>query len=230
MYSVVLLAALTTGAETPSFGWRHGCHGWGGGCHGGYGWGGCCGGCYGGCRGCNGCYGGGCYGGWGCYGGCRGYGWYGCYGCYGGYWGCNGCNGYVGSPYNVRPATRPGGYAEPIPAPAGEKKSKEPKKDSQPKESTDDQAKLIIELPAEAKLFIDNKLMQSTSSRRVFATPTLEPGRKYYYELRAEVIRDGQPLSDTKRVIFQAGDEIRESFAKLGATAAKDKVVTKSEE
>jgi uncharacterized protein (TIGR03000 family) len=58
MYSVVLMMAMTAGAETPDCGRRHGCHG-------------CNGGCYGG-----GCYGGGCYGG-GCYGG-------GCAGCYGG--------------------------------------------------------------------------------------------------------------------------------------------------
>jgi uncharacterized protein (TIGR03000 family) len=73
MYSIVLLAFLTTGNEVPEFGrHRHGCCGggvyystgcsgcWGGGCYS-YG---CCGGCYGG--GCGGCYGGGCGG---CYGG-----------------------------------------------------------------------------------------------------------------------------------------------------------------
>ena len=37
MYSVVLMAALTTTtADATSFGWRGGCHGWGG-CHGGWG-------------------------------------------------------------------------------------------------------------------------------------------------------------------------------------------------
>jgi len=60
MYSVVLMAALTTTtADVPSFGGR-GCHG--------------CWGARSGCYGCNGCYG---YGG--CYGGCNG----GCWGCYG---------------------------------------------------------------------------------------------------------------------------------------------------
>jgi hypothetical protein len=73
MYSMVLMAALTTGSVAPE------CHRWGGccGCYGGYG-GGCYGGCYGGY---GGCYGGG--------------GWGGCYGCWGGYssWGCCGCYG-----------------------------------------------------------------------------------------------------------------------------------------
>jgi uncharacterized protein (TIGR03000 family) len=61
MYSVVLMMAMTTGAETPDCGRRHGCNG------------GCNGGCYGG-----GCYGGGCYGGRGGWGG-------GCTGCAGVY-------------------------------------------------------------------------------------------------------------------------------------------------
>jgi uncharacterized protein (TIGR03000 family) len=70
MYSIVLMAALTTGGDMPDWG-RRGCHGCWGGCY-------CsCYGCYGcwGCWGCCGCWGG--YVSWGCYGGC--------YGCWGGY-------------------------------------------------------------------------------------------------------------------------------------------------
>ena len=80
MYSVVLMAALSTGGEMPAFGHRGGCCG-------------CYGGCWGGCYGCSGCWGGGCWGG-GCrgwHGGCRG-GWGGCWGC-SGCWGCGGCYG-----------------------------------------------------------------------------------------------------------------------------------------
>jgi uncharacterized protein (TIGR03000 family) len=91
MYSVVLMAAVLAGGESPDFGRRGGCHGCWGGCYGGCyggGWGGCRGGCYGGgcCGGYGGCYGGG----WGCCGG--GY----SYGCGGG-WGC--CGGVVYSGY-----------------------------------------------------------------------------------------------------------------------------------
>jgi uncharacterized protein (TIGR03000 family) len=84
MYTVVLMAALTGGAETPDFHRRNGCNG----------------GCYGsnGCSGyvSHGCSGGGLFGGHGCSGGlfgghgCSGWG-----GCNGGY-ACNGCNGRRG--------------------------------------------------------------------------------------------------------------------------------------
>ena len=114
MYSVVLMMAMTTGAETPEFG-RHGCTG----CNGGYA--GCSGSGYVGCSGAlyaNGCSGGGghglfggghgsCHGGGGLFGGCHGGGGlfggkHGCHGgssCHGGY-GCNGSGyGCTGSGY-----------------------------------------------------------------------------------------------------------------------------------
>src|SRR5262249_60878101 len=63
MYSIVLMAALTTTADVPSCGHRCGCCGYTAGCYGCYGG---CYGCYGGCYGCYGCYGWFCLlGGWG---------------------------------------------------------------------------------------------------------------------------------------------------------------------
>jgi len=82
------------------------------------------------------------------------------------------------------------------------------------------EAKLIVDLPADAKLFIDDRPIQVSSQRPVFVTPTLDAGKTYYYDLRAEIIRDGKPVSDTKRVVFHAGEELRESFARLGSAKA----------
>ncbi len=84
-------------------------------------------------------------------------------------------------------------------------------------------AKLIVDLPADAKLFIDDRPIKTTSQHPIFATPNLENGKTYYYEVRVEVVRDGQVATDTKRVIFHAGDEVRESFANL-APATTEKI------
>jgi uncharacterized protein (TIGR03000 family) len=72
MYSMVMMMALSSGAEAPAtFHRSSGCYGcYGGGCYGGWtsyrSYGGCYGGgCYGGRISYGGCYGGGCYGGWG---------------------------------------------------------------------------------------------------------------------------------------------------------------------
>jgi uncharacterized protein (TIGR03000 family) len=219
MYSVVLMAALTAGSATPD--WRCGCHG---------GWGccGCWGGCWGGCYGCwGGCWGG-CYGGWGgCWGGCYG-GWGGCYGCWGGYssWGCAGCLGgygyggvgYPGSIYQ-------GGMIAPAPgtgAPAGEALPT-PSEDKSKKGTmlTPTKAKLVVELPANAKLFIDDMPMKADTRVRSFNTPALEPGQAYYYMVRVETMHDGKPVSETRRVIVRAGQVARADFKDMESESVR---------
>jgi uncharacterized protein (TIGR03000 family) len=189
MYSMVLMAALSAGGDLPA------CHR--GGCCG------CYGGCYGGWGGCHGCWGG-CYGCGGCWGGC-----YGCYGCYG-CWGCGGC--YGGWGYST--------YAAPV-APAQQMAPAQPETIAPPKREgawrmpSPTSARLIVELPKNAKLFVDDQPMKTTSAKRAFRTPTLEPGQAYYYMLRAEVVRDGKSFQQTKKVVVRAGEEIRATFPNL---------------
>ncbi|MBY0522892.1 MAG: TIGR03000 domain-containing protein [Gemmataceae bacterium] len=162
-------------------------------CHGSRGCHGCRGGCYGSCYG-GGCYGGGCYGG-GCYGG-------GCYG--GGYYG--GC--YGGAPIYVQPAGM-GGEKMPPPPPNGKKKGEE--------ETSIAPARLIVEVPADAKIFIDDKATTSSQGVRTYLTPALDPTKSYAYTVRAELTRDGKTFTDSRVVHVQAGQESRVSFAKLAS-------------
>ncbi len=227
MYSMVLVMALGGGADVPAW---HGCRG-GNGCYGGYascyGGHGCYGGgghgCWGsghGCRGghflgghgCNGggrflgghgCRGNGhgCYGGYGhgCYGGGHGHGCYGGgygHGCYGGGHG-HGCHGghihYQGGQ----------------PMPAGQS---DPAKEAAPapkKTSLNAPATIVVSLPAEAKLTIDDVATKSTSTTRVFASPVLENGKDYVYTLKAEMDKDGKTVSTAKQVTVRAGQETR---------------------
>lgn len=210
MFSVVLMAALATGSSTPGWHWGNGCQGGSKGCHGG------CNGCYGGGYGCYGsgygCYGGcsGCYGGcrgsysgcWGCNGGCYGsytspYQCHGCYGCYG----CFGCSGYTPVPLVPSTPAAPSGPAEKIPAPKPEEKK-----------ASASTAKLIVDMPADAQLYVDDQVMKTTSAQRVFNTPALEQGQTYFYMLRVEMMRDGKPQTETKRVLVRAGEVTRASF------------------
>lgn len=225
MYSMVLMAALTTGVATPDCHHRCGgccgCYGGWGGCYGGGCYGGGCygGGCYGGCYGgFGGCYGGGCYGG-GCYGGgCYGGG----YGCWGGYssWGCAGCvGGYGGISYpgmigpGVGGAVVPNAGGEQLPPAKPNKDGKETR--------VPNRAKLIVELPTDAKLFIDDMPMKTTSGVRTFNTPTLEPGQAYYYMVRIEYVKDGKTVRDERRVIVRAGQIARAEFKDRDADAVR---------
>jgi uncharacterized protein (TIGR03000 family) len=218
MYSVVLAAMLTAGAETPNWHWgSHGCHGcWG--CHG------CSGynafsGCWGcrGCHGCHGCYGS-CYNGSGCY--C--YGCYGsCFGCYGSCYGCYG-QGVVGvmtaAPgYRPAVAKAPGGGGDPATTPMSEaekaavreilQKMREMKKGSL--DSTPAPAQVTVNAPDGARLYVDGVLC----AVRTFQTPSLQPGREYYYDLRVEMAREGQAQTQSRRVSVAAGRQVTVDFS-----------------
>ncbi len=203
MYSMILMTALATAPETPSFHGRFARCGVRVSCYG------CWASCYG-CRGCwSSCYG--CYGGvivsscHGCWSSCHGcFGAGTCYGCYG-VLPVYGTPAYSGLPPVVVPPSTP------TPAPPGEK-APTPKMTSTP-----NAAHLVIDIPAEAKLFVDDQPIEAGSGLRRFHTPSLEPGQKYFYILRAEVVRDGEKFEEVKRVIVEANQTIRLGFDVLTA-------------
>lgn len=231
MYSLLLMSALTAGPDTASFGGKfascHGCCGVPVSCYGccGYSYG-CCGYSYGCCGGgglfhrwhahksCHGCCGGAAYV-TSCYGCCGGACWgnpYGSY--YGAYpaWGGSGCFGYgivVGDPVVVG-STTDGipGLASIAPAGTTTSTSEKPATAS---------ARLTIELPAAAKLYVDGKATKGDGTSRQFHTPPLPTGQEFYYEMRAEVEVDGKLEFEEKRVVVRAGEAITESFPKLAA-------------
>jgi uncharacterized protein (TIGR03000 family) len=185
MYTMVLMMAMSGSADVVAFG-RGGCNGCTGGGYGSCtGYAGCCGG--GGCRGGYGCRGGGCH-------GCRGGG-YGCRGsgCCGGGYGCaGGCTGGPAGPMAPR--------AEPVPPP-------KPGMALLPAPAT-----LVVTLPEGAQLSINDVPTTSADAQRTFVSPPLERGKSYYYNLRAEVVRDGQKTVSTRQVIVRAGQESRVQF------------------
>jgi uncharacterized protein (TIGR03000 family) len=74
---------------------------------------------------------------------------------------------------------------------------------------------VLVELPADSKLYIDDRLIENGGARWAFRTPALESGQAYYYEVRAEVVVDGKPLSETRRVIVRAGETVKADFRPL---------------
>jgi uncharacterized protein (TIGR03000 family) len=78
-----------------------------------------------------------------------------------------------------------------------------------------DSARIVVKLPAEARLYVDNVLCPLTSATRSFTTPELDAGQKYYYTLKAEVVRGGETRTVRKRVIVEAGKEVMVEFNEL---------------
>ncbi len=232
MYSVVLLMSMTAAPETPNFGGRlfhHGCYG---SCHG------CWSSCHGCWSSCQGCYGGGIFAhkSWGgcsgCYGGCSG-----CYGgCwantssfYPGYWTPYSCHGYYGAyggasytwptPYYYSGSSCYGyGYPmAPVYPKVEDKKEKEKEKGKEEPKKTylpaaPDQARVIVRLPGDAKLYANGHLTTLTSGERDFTTPSLEKGRDFQYAMKIEYVRDGKTITDNQVVKVRAGEVSLVSF------------------
>jgi uncharacterized protein (TIGR03000 family) len=99
--------------------------------------------------------------------------------------------------------------AAPAPAPAPKPAPKIEGKEEPKGAAIPAPATIVVSLPAEAKLTIDDAATRSTSSVRVFSTPTLDNGKDFFYTLKAEIVRDGQTVTATKKVAVRAGEETR---------------------
>jgi uncharacterized protein (TIGR03000 family) len=214
MYSVILLAAMAAGDAAPAYHPAHAYGGWGFGAK--ASWGSCYGGCYG--IGYTGWVGVGGWGhphastaGWGLpYGAGAGWG-----AGYGGYWpgsaGYGGCGGYAGFAYTgggLAPHPLRGGV---VPLPPGYEASRA----APPATAADAPARLVVQLPEGAKLYVDDSEIARPGVSRTFRTPALEKGQVYYYELRAEVEKDGKVLSQKRRVVVTAGKTVSADFRGL---------------
>jgi uncharacterized protein (TIGR03000 family) len=189
MCSMVLMAALTAGSATP--GWHH-CGGYCG-YHGGWG---------GGCPGCSGGYNAGGFGD-----GC---------GCWGGYnsWGY--CNMPPPNPPVMGGFGMTGGTVVPGPGAGNEERGKPKTNNNGDKERMiPTRARLLLSLPANAQLFIDDQPVKAAAGVQICDTPALEPDKDYFYMVRIEMMRDGQPFSQTRRIIVRAGQVARADFKDL---------------
>ena len=73
-------------------------------------------------------------------------------------------------------------------------------------------AHITVRLPEGARLYVHGVFCPLTSGSRSFDTPRLQPGRRYLYILRAETARDGRTVTETRRVIFRAGEDVTVNF------------------
>ena len=158
-------------------------------------------------------------------------GWYsgsGSWGSCGGSWGSSG--GSWGSGGAYQPAA-PGGAAPAapapsnVPAPAGAPPAPA---DAAPAPGTSTfhptygparaSATLAVKVPADAKVFINDRATSSTGSEREYVSRDLQVGARYNYDVRVEFVVDGQPVTETKTVQLAAGQTGNVDFTQ--ATAA----------
>jgi uncharacterized protein (TIGR03000 family) len=136
---------------------------------------------------------------------------------YGGYGGGNwGCIGTAG-PHAAWPPGFPGGLGPNVcPIPPVGTRSLEVLPPPSPKTS----ARVRIDMPADAQLFVEGTLMKTTSAVRLFQTPALNPDQTYYYELKAVLTRNNQTYTDVQRIAVRPGEQATASFTGLEQRAA----------
>jgi uncharacterized protein (TIGR03000 family) len=103
----------------------------------------------------------------------------------------------------------------PVVRPPARERAPSPKKTS-PQE-TSSVARVTIDLPADARVWVDNVFCPVRS----FDTPELEPGRKYFYTVRAELVRDGQTIVQSRRVTLSAGQDVNVNFSDQAQTVQR---------
>ena len=83
-----------------------------------------------------------------------------------------------------------------------------------------DAAKVTVKLPSDARLYVDGVQCPLTSATRSFDTPDLDAGQRYYYTLKAEVVRDGVMSTKERRVTVEAGKQVTIEFNDLPVQTA----------
>jgi uncharacterized protein (TIGR03000 family) len=100
-----------------------------------------------------------------------------------------------------------------------------PEKEDGKKTSIDNAAPatIVVNVPADARLTVDGEATTSTSTPRVFVSPTLQAGREYNYTLKAEFVKNGKPVTVSKEVAVRAGQETRVTLdaASLAGVASR---------
>jgi uncharacterized protein (TIGR03000 family) len=105
--------------------------------------------------------------------------------------------------------------------PDGKKKKKEGKDDEEVRLDGSTPARLIVTLPANAKLTIDgNATASNPSVRRIFVTPPLPVGQEYYYTLRAEVMNEGKLKVIDQRVYVRGGETTQATLSLPASTVS----------
>lgn len=89
-----------------------------------------------------------------------------------------------------------------------------------------DAAMLVVELPADAKVFVNGSKTAATGSVRRFLSRGLAEGKTYEYVVRMVVDRDGVASEETKVVSLSAGS--RKSVAFAGEAVARKAVAKTS--
>jgi uncharacterized protein (TIGR03000 family) len=74
-------------------------------------------------------------------------------------------------------------------------------------------AYLNVNVPEDAKVYLQDKLMTIGGTDRRFVTPQMQAGVQHLYTVKVEVVRNGQTVSKTAQAAVAAGQEVAVAVA-----------------
>ena len=72
-------------------------------------------------------------------------------------------------------------------------------------------------------MFVDGQAVGGNGTTRQFHTPELPKGENFFYEMKAEIVVDGQVVVQNLKVVVRGGETIQRTFGELIAATAKSK-------
>jgi uncharacterized protein (TIGR03000 family) len=75
-------------------------------------------------------------------------------------------------------------------------------------------AKVVIKAPVEMRILVAGQLTQRTGPEMTFVTPALKRGNTYSYVFTAEIERDGQKMTETRKVLVRPGEQAMVDFSR----------------
>ena len=73
-------------------------------------------------------------------------------------------------------------------------------------------ALLTVLVPADARIYVNDLATSSVGTERQYLSRNLRNGARYNYQVRAEVVRNGKPVTETKSIKLAAGQNVELAF------------------
>jgi len=80
-----------------------------------------------------------------------------------------------------------------------------------------DRAVLALQVPADAKIWVQGEATKQDGAVRTFVSPPLEPGKTYTYAVKAQWTENGKPVEQSQNVTVRAGNRSQLLFLPRGS-------------
>jgi uncharacterized protein (TIGR03000 family) len=79
---------------------------------------------------------------------------------------------------------------------------------------------IVMNVPLDAIVFVDGQRISNGGSTRLFVTPPLAPGRRYFYDVKISWVDGSHARESSRHVSFRAGERVVVNFAEPNSRAA----------